>query len=308
MIIHKGERFIPAEYRDEVELEHVVYANLANMFGDEAINVPLKTKLRTDDDVETIPDAIILDFMNDQWYIVEVELAAHSTHDHVLPQVTKMIIAVSTPGGKERLIDAVFRKIEKNPGKRRQLREQGMEEFKIKDRLEQLVKEKDPIFAIPIDEIPRDLETWERYQKYIVNVWQIKKYLPIDQEIEPLYVFPERTTPSLTLPPRRLKHPHEFLGKKGVLFDLISAGGLVETQVLFLRYKTGKGKTHEDVGEVTKYGWILVDGHRLSPTLAAKYCYAQQGVRGKAVDGWREWVDGEEETLEKLRDEFLRKK
>ena len=321
MIVHKGERFIPAEFRDEAELEYVVYENLADLFGDEAISVPFRTKLRTDDDVETIPDAIVLDFKNNKWYIVEVELAAHSTHDHVLPQVTKMIVAVSTRGGKERLIDAVFRKIEKSPEKRRQLREQGMEEFKIKDRLEHLVKKKDPIFTILIDAITMDLETWKSYQKYTVDVWRIKKYLPIDYEIKPLYFFTEKAKPSFAFTAEsKAKRLETITHRNGPLFDLISAGVLFPAQVLFMPRKAKKGKTSNDhckvgadgcvklegtdYGDVTADGWIEVEGYELSPTLAAEWWDAREGVKGKAVDGWTRWVDYGGRTLQTLRNEL----
>jgi hypothetical protein len=324
MIIHKGERFIPAEYRDEVELENVVYANLANMFGDKAIKVPFKTKLRTDDDVETIPDAIVLDFKKNKWYIVEVELVAHSTYGHILPQVTKQKIAVSTLRGKERLIEAVFAKILRSPRIRQQLREQGIEEIEIKDKLEQLIKRNDPIFAIPIDQINNDQLTWKNDQKYKVDFWQIKKYLPIDYEIRPLYLFPEKTKPSFVFTSEsKAKRLKTITHRNGPLFDLISAGVLFPAEVLFMPRKTKKAKTRNDhceltadggielegtdYGEVTADGWIKLEGHKLSPTLAAEWWDAIEGVRGKAVDGWERWVDYEGRTLQTLGDECLGK-
>ena len=309
MIIHKGERFIPAKYRDEAELENVVYENLANMFGDEAIKVPFKTKLRTDDGFETLPDAIILDFKNNKWFIVEVELAAHPSYRHILPQVTKQKNAVSTPEGKERFIDAVFTKIEESPGIRKQILKQGIEEIKIKDKLEQLIKKNQPILAIPIDKVTKDLRTWKSDQKYVIDFWQIMKYLPIDHEIEPLYVFPERTKPSFAYAPgSKAKRLETITRRNGPLSDLVSAGALGEDEVIFLPCKTRKGEPDDDYGEVTKDGWILVFGYRLSPTFAAKYYNDQRGAKGKAVDGWTSWVNHERKTLQMLRSELPRKK
>lgn len=325
MIIHKGERFIPAKFRDEAELENAIYKNLEDMFGDGAINVPLKTKLRTDDGVETIPDAIILDFNNNKWYIVEVELAAHSTYGHLLPQVAKQKVAVSTRGGRTRLIDAVFAKIAKSPNKRQQLREQGMEDIEMKDKLERLIRNNDPIFIIPIDYVTRDLTTWKNDQKHEVEFWQIRKYLPIDYETRPLYIFPEKAKPSFAFTAEsKAKRLKTIARRNGPLYDLISARVLFPREVLFLPRRSKKVKTSNDhcevgadgcvelegtdYGDVTADGWIEVDGCKLSPTLAAEWWDAREGVKGKAVDGWTRWVDYEGRTLQTLRNELPRKK
>lgn len=309
MIIHKGERFIPAKFRDEAELEHVVYANLADLFGDEAISVPFKTKLLTDDDVQTIPDAIVLDFKNNKWYIVEVELAAHSTYGHILPQVAKLKVAVSTPGGRTRLIDAVFAKIEGSQYKRQQLREQGIEEIEIKHRLERLIKSNKPVFIVPIDHVTKDLTTWKDDQKYRVEFWRISKYLPIDYEIRPLYFFPVKGNPSFAFTAEsKAKRSKAVTERNGPLFDLVSAEAIIPQEALDLPRKEKRGETQGDFGEVTADGWIEVEGYKLSPTLAAMYWDAKGGAVGKVVDGWTSWVNGDGKTLQTLRNELPRKK
>lgn len=320
-IVHKGERFVPAYFKDEAELEAVVYENLADMFGDEAIAVPFKTKLLTDDDVGTIPDAIVLDFKNNKWYIVEVELASHSTYGHILPQVTKQKVAVSTYEGKIRLIEAVFARIEQSQYKRKRLREQGIEEIEIKHRLERLIKNSKPIFIVPIDHVTKDLNTWRDDQKYIVEFWRVSKYLPIDYGIRPLYVFSVKGDPSFAFTAEsKAKRFKTITHRNGPLSDLISAGLLFPAEVLLMPRKSKKVKTSNDhckvgadgcveldgtdYGVVTADGWIEVEGCKLSPTLAAEWWDAREGVKGKAVDGWTRWVDCGGNALQTLRNEL----
>jgi hypothetical protein len=191
MIIHKNRMFVRALFKNEKELEELVFENLSRMFGRDAIRIPLRIVLETEDRSKTTPDAIILDLIKNKWYIVEVELASHSTHGHVLPQLERQMIAVSTRDRKRSLIETVFSKIKREKWVREQLKEKGVKEIDIKHKIEQLIEKQAPIFVVPIDEVTRDLKTWAGNQKYEVRFWVIKPYLCIDEADELIFVFPD---------------------------------------------------------------------------------------------------------------------
>lgn len=191
MMIHKGRMFVRMQFDNEKELEEVVFDSLYRMFGDRAIKVPLRIVLQTEDKSKTIPDAIILDLIENKWYIVEVELESHSTHGHVLPQLERQMLAVSTRAGKKRLIETVFSKIIRDKRARKELNDEGVKPTGIKHKIEQLIETRAPIFVVPIDGITTDLRTWARNQRHEVQFWEIKHYVCVDEPDRPIFVFPD---------------------------------------------------------------------------------------------------------------------
>lgn len=185
--------FVRTQFDNEKELEEVVFDNLSRMFGRDAIKIPLRIVLQTEDKSKTTPDAIILNLKKKKWFIVEVELESHSTHGHVLPQLERQMIAVSTRDGKKKLIKTVSSKIRRDKWVREELKHKGVKEIDIKHKIEQLIEKQAPIFVVPIDGISKDLRTWARIQKHEVQFWEIKCYVCVDEDgPDPLiYVFPD---------------------------------------------------------------------------------------------------------------------
>jgi hypothetical protein len=191
MIIHKDRMFVYTQFEDEKELEEIVTDNLSRMFGDDAIKIPLKIVLETEDKRKTTPDLVVVDLRKEKWYIIEVELASHSKYGHVLPQIERQMIAVSKPNGKRRLIETVFSEIRKDKMVGEKLKGKRVKDFDVKHEIEQLIMKQAPIFVVPIDGITEDLRTWAENQKYEVQLWEIKLYACTDEFDDFIIVFPD---------------------------------------------------------------------------------------------------------------------
>ncbi len=70
--------------------------NYVLLFGNYSIYLSQK-KIKTSEGFASIPDAVVLNFKERVWYIVEVELANHGVWSHIVPQVTKQIVAIENP-------------------------------------------------------------------------------------------------------------------------------------------------------------------------------------------------------------------
>ena len=96
-----------------------------------------------------IPDAFVIDYENEQWYIVKAELIAHGVWRHIVPQITSQIVACLNQDTRNLLTDRVLEHIASDA------------QLKLQTHIEQRVVtilRKEPVVAIPIDNSSDDLE------------------------------------------------------------------------------------------------------------------------------------------------------
>lgn len=104
--------FKEQEY-DENYLENAVFSNYELIFG---INTILINKYKIESIAGTakIPDAFVIDLENKKWYIVEIELSTHQIDQHILPQISGFLGAISNKSTAANLAGKIYDEIERD--------------------------------------------------------------------------------------------------------------------------------------------------------------------------------------------------
>lgn len=66
-------KYVPYEYKNEVELENMVFEHYKEIFGEDSLLFS-KKKIKSPAKIGTIPDAFVINFKSRRWFVVEVEL------------------------------------------------------------------------------------------------------------------------------------------------------------------------------------------------------------------------------------------
>ena len=103
MIVSGTQKYFHAQFDNEAEIEKVVKDYAEYLFGSSILFIP-KSKIATAGGVGTIPDGFVIDVESPEWFIVEAELAAHGTWQHIAPQVSKQITAVVAPATRDTIL------------------------------------------------------------------------------------------------------------------------------------------------------------------------------------------------------------
>jgi hypothetical protein len=101
-----GQKYTLQDFTNNEEtFESFIEQNAAGIFGKDSIYLS-KTKIKSSSGIGVIPDAFLITFEPQvQWYVVEVELAAHQLFAHVHNQVTRFLNAVKDPSAQQHLLD-----------------------------------------------------------------------------------------------------------------------------------------------------------------------------------------------------------
>jgi len=187
LIIYGSKRFSKSPFKDESELENVVASFYEVIFGEHSLYLPQRS-IATSSGVGSIPDLVIINLRDKLWYIVEVELAEHGTWTHIVPQVTKEIVAADNQATKSILIKAIIDEVEKSEELKHKFFELSIPEIKIQQIIEDIM-EKSPIIAIPIDGIPADLQDWADSLGRDIKILEVEKYTSKEGEL--IFKLPE---------------------------------------------------------------------------------------------------------------------
>lgn len=103
ILIKDGAKYFQTDFHGkELEFEKVVFAQYKHLFGENAI-LFTKKKIQTATNIGTIPDAFIIDFEKEKWFIIEVEISNHDVYSHIVPQLTKFSSALNNPQTRKQL-------------------------------------------------------------------------------------------------------------------------------------------------------------------------------------------------------------
>ena len=303
MLIFEDRKFIQASFTSEAELENVVIENAESIFGPSSIYFP-KMLFKTGGGAGTIPDGFVIDPSTRQWFIVEAELAIHGAWNHIIPQVTKQIIAASQPLSKQLLMELAVKKISEDDSVQEKFTELGIREIDIRKLLNEILNT-DPIIAMPIDAIPKDVKEWAATLTNEVKLWVIKKHIEFGHPQNIVYEIPEEYKP--TLDTQVSTDISSGLKQYDVtLIDLIKNDILAVNESLTMTYgpKNSQKKTYE--GIIKENGSIEVLGNVFdSPSYAALFGIQDSGSDRKTVNGWTSWKTSKGQTLADLRDQLL---
>ncbi|MDD4777505.1 MAG: hypothetical protein PHV53_04355 [Fermentimonas sp.] len=306
MLRYNETRFIKSPFNSESELEQVVIDNYEYLFGPNSYYLP-KTLIRTGDGNGTIPDGYAIDLGLRKWYIVEAELMHHSVWNHIVPQVTKQIIASKQSSTKQLLEDLSVDKYQTDPYTKEKFEELNIAEINVRQVVRNIL-ETDPIIGIPIDGVTKDINDWANTLEYTVKLWVINKYVEFNNPTNIIWEFPEEQRPTLdTEKANENQSPGYSIAQYDVdLNDLINGGLLTIGEKLYMSYKPKNGQLHNYEAFVLEDGSLEVLGqHYSSPSYAALAGIQDAGSDRKTVNGWTSWRNSDNRTLADLRDQFL---
>ena len=303
MLIVDDRRFITTPFRDEDEIENVVLKNYEDIFGPDTILLP-KRLIKSPGGSGTIPDAFVVDLLQQQWFIVEVELSVHDVWRHIAPQVAKQLVAATTADTRGTLVETVVDLFKEDASVRAKFDDRGIAEIDVRGIVAQIF-DADPIVAIPIDTIGKDLKLWADQLKVEVRLWTIRKLVDFEDQSRVAYEIPDEFRP--TVDTRRGTGGLSGITTYDVsLADLIDSGSLTEGQELTMRYRPRGGEQHTYVAKVEVDGTITFLEERFtSLSDAALRGIKNAGSPRNTVNGWQSWAVEGGRSLHDVRADFL---
>jgi len=154
ILLKDGVKYSLYDYASEEELARMVVEHYKDIFGTNSLFFDPQT-MKTQMGIEARNDGIILVPDKNQWYILEVELAAHSLSRHIIPQIMKFQMAYQQPETKRKITDALYTSVKQDPYKMAKLQTQKIED--IHKCLTEIV-ETPPTIAIIIDQKTPELD------------------------------------------------------------------------------------------------------------------------------------------------------
>jgi hypothetical protein len=205
------------------------------------------------------------------------------------------------PATKLALVELATKQVRNDDDLQATFEEQGIHTIDIWKVFSEIL-DKDPIIAMPIDEVADDLTEWAKTLKADVRPWIVRKLVEFGHPETIMYEFPDNEFQDKPGPDGGPEKPSV------TLVDLLRAGVLKVDEKLTMSYKPklGQQKTYE--GTVREDGSIEVLGKKFgSPSYAALYAMQDAGKTGKTANGWPRWKTASGKTLDDLRQEYLAK-
>lgn len=290
MLILGSELFRETSFVTEAELEGVVEKHSKLLFGNDTIYLPKKMLVKTSEGRGTIPDAFVIDYENDEWHIVEVELIAHGVWRHIVPQITNQIVACLNQDTRNLITDRVLEHVASD--------EDLNSAAGIQQKIVAILR-KEPKVSIPIDGTSEDLETWAQTQKLPVAIWVIKKLELLEEPGRTAFQIPSDNEASIIAQPTDKSVAVVRRAYTKYVSALIEGGLVTDGEELHLSYRGDKF-----TGLASPEGITLNDGKTYSPSEAAIRCYARVGSQRLTENGWRVWKNRNGATLNELFDQL----
>jgi len=267
-------RYSPYEYTSEEELAKMVIEHYKEIFGTNTLYFDPQT-MKTHMGITARNDGIILALDQNQWHILEVELAEHSLRKHIIPQITDFNIAYQQPETRRKLTDVLYALIRQDPYKTAAVQTQ-----KIEDAHKYLTEtiETPPTIAIIIDQITPELNAVCKNLPFRTKTTEFKTYAREKTGInvhihsfEPLYEKP--TMPKILL---NILTVLEQVYKKGKTYD---EAVQITAKKLKLFIGTIRAACTREIGLTSKqFRKLLKDKEKLKTLLTEKYPDYQSAI------------------------------
>ncbi len=115
VILIDGVKYIKYTPQNESELEQAVVEHSNIIFGENAIYLNIKKKLKSELGKGTIPDGYLLDIPKKKLWLVEIELSTHQEYDHIGKQIMNFNAALGNYRTRQRLATIIREYIENDP-------------------------------------------------------------------------------------------------------------------------------------------------------------------------------------------------
>lgn len=106
LLLKDGVRYLPYDYASEEELTEMVIEHYREIFGVNTLFFDPQT-MKTSAGTGARSDGLVIDLGENKWYILEVELAEHQLHEHIIPQITKFSVAYEETETRKKIITAL---------------------------------------------------------------------------------------------------------------------------------------------------------------------------------------------------------
>lgn len=181
VLFKNGDRYTEKPFKSEAELERLVVNHSKQLFGAHSLYIDVKKKIDNAAFGGVIPDGFLFDLSdleNPEFYIVEVELAAHDFFRHIFPQVTKFFAFFKNTASQNKLIEKLYTILETDNTLLSELKSKiGKKEvFKF---LKDTIENSQNILMIIDDEkteLPEIIETYTDTWGKMVKVSILKEY------------------------------------------------------------------------------------------------------------------------------------
>jgi len=286
MIVSGSSKYYSTPFTDEKEIEKVVTDYAEYLFGSSILFLP-KSRISTIGGKDTIPDGFVVDVEREEWFMVEAELASHGTWQHIAPQISKQIVAIDSKATREKILRTCLDIIRMDKTAANVFAELNIGQLEIHGKLQSILS-KDPTIAIPIDNVPADLESWINTIKFQVKIWRIEKFQSQDGGIT-FYSIPDENIPSITTVIKGGKSLSTVVNRLSQPYqDMLQAGLITEGQTVFFDYGP-RGKPKNTWQGFLRKDGVEVDGKVMSLSAAAVYCMHQYGSIRETANGWTAW-------------------
>jgi hypothetical protein len=297
MLINDSEVYYRSTFDNEMEIETVVQKYAEQLFGPNSIYLP-QARISTVGGRGSIPDAIVIDIEGEEWFIVEAERASHGTWEHIAPQVSRQLTAVSSNETRELILSLALDQISNDSAILQIFQELGVEELDIHGLLNTILH-KAPTIAIPIDAIPKDLKDWIQSLRNNAKIWIIEKYVNINDTEKVLYSLPDEIMPTMATSSTPSGEVTTVTRGSAPWQELISSGLLTEGTRLIMEYGP-RGRTKQTFHGIARRDGVEVDGKIYSPSYGAVRCIQKAGSLRKNANGWTAWKTENGDYLDDL--------
>lgn len=305
MLLIDGVKYELWEPPSEEAFEDEVKEHVLEVFGEDCLYFDRKQRLKSLAGIGSIPDGLAI-VMGDkpEWHIVEFELASHDVYGHIVAQVSKFISGLNSTSTRQRVRDALYGEITKNPAQQI-IVEQALHSGEVFKFVADVVESK-PVLTIVIenetDELSEAVAAFAYPNLKGVRVVEFRTFtrervgLPVHAHLfKPVYGARPSATGSASPPTSPLTSPVTSKSRVSVK-ALLDSGGLRAGNRIFHR---SRDTLHE--AEITKDGLIrLLNNGREYSSLSR----AATDITGHNVNGWRYWKaktpDGQEHTLDQM--------
>jgi len=277
ILLKDGVKYFPYEYASEEELAQMVIEHYKEIFGVNTLYFDPQT-MKTQIGIATRSDGLIITVELDvtNWYILEVELAEHPLHKHVIPQITTFNIAYQQPETRKKITDTLYNLIKQDPHKTAALHAQKIED--IHKCVTETI-ENPPTIAIIIDQKTPQLDPVCKNLPFNTKSTEFKTYTRENagmsvhvHEFEPLYEKP--AIPKTLL---NILTVLEQVYKKEKTYD---EAAKIAAKKLKLDERTVKHDCTADMGLTTKqFRKLLPDKERIRTLIIEKFPDHEDTIR-----------------------------
>jgi predicted transport protein len=176
---------------EEKEFHPLVKAHHKEIFGEDAFYFDVKHVLKSPSKIGSIPDAYLVSFGHDEWYVVENELSSHPIYDHIVNQLSKFLNGIKNQDARSQILDALYEDINSDVLRRAEVEKQ-IDSRDVYHALSKLIT-KQPRMVVIIDRKTPEIEEALQNLSPTPSIVEFKTYARRDAPnvrafvFEPLY-------------------------------------------------------------------------------------------------------------------------